>query len=90
MTDYFVTDLGAAAATAGDGDSSALEKVLDDAIAYCKSTDGDADLCGLGVTLPYGDGEFYDALEDVFSKCGFDGDYIGWLEAFAGVDGQAG
>ena len=84
MTDYFVTDLDAAAAV-GNETSNALKEALDDAIVYCKSTDGDADLCGLGITLPYGDGEFYDALEGVFAKCGFDAHYIEWLEAFTGV-----
>ena len=86
MTDYFVTDLDAAASTAGDN-AAALREALDDAVSYVRATDGDASLCGLGVTLPYGDGEFYDALADVFSKCGFDGKYIEWLEAFTGVAG---
>ena len=47
---------------------------------------GDSYMTGLSVTLPYGDYDFYDELKDVFSKAGFDNNYISFLAKFADTD----
>lgn len=82
MSDYYVTDILATAQTIKSTESQALSAALAEAIVYSRSTDGDANLSGLSVTLPYGDREFYNELKTVFSNCGLDSEYITWLGKF--------
>ena len=85
--DYFVTDIQSVASTVSSDKATALKNALKKAIVHYGCTSGDADMCGMGVTLPYGDAEFYDELVKVFSKCGFDKDYLDWLGKFVEAEG---
>lgn len=85
LADYYITDIMAAAQNIDSQESKALESAVSNAIAYCKTTAGDAYLTGLSVTLPYGDPEFYGSLKTIFGNCGFDSEYIEWLGKFTSV-----
>ena len=87
MSDYFVTDIMVAASSADSDKAAALEQALGNAIVHFNSTSGETGMTGIGVTLPYGDAEFYDQLVDVFTDCGIDADYIAWLEDFVDAEG---
>ena len=67
--------------------ATALESAFDNAMVHFGSTSGEVGMSGLGVTLPYSDGEFYDELTKVFKACGIDSKYVDWLEAFVDVEG---
>lgn len=87
MTDYFVTDLLEVASSIDSDKAATLKTAADAAIAHFGSTSGEVGMSGIGVTLPYGDAEFYDELVDVFTACGIDKDYVSWLEAFVNAEG---
>ena len=87
MTDYFVTDIMQVASSVDGDKATALESAFDNAMVHFGSTSGEVGMSGLGVTLPYSDGEFYDELTKVFKACGIDGEYVDWLEAFVDVEG---
>ncbi len=87
MTDYFVTDIMTVASAVDSDKAAALEAAMDNAIVHYSCTEGDADMAGIGVTLPYGDGEFYDELVKVFSSCEIDSAYLAWLEDFVDAEG---
>ena len=72
----YAVDIMALASTKNTNESNALASVMKSAVLYCSSTAGDSYMTGLSVTLPYGDYDFYDELKDVFSKAGFDNNYI--------------
>ena len=82
MSDYYVTDIMAVASSIDSDQSKALENAVSNAIVHYGCTDGEQGMTGIGVTLPYGDAEFYDELVDAFTACGIDKDYVAWLEAF--------
>lgn len=88
MSEYYITDLMALASTLECRESAALVRALQNIVVYSASTDTDSDFTGLSVTLPYGDAEFYKDLTGVFTACGFDSDYVAWLEAFTVADGS--
>ncbi|MBR3182491.1 MAG: hypothetical protein IKF56_07640 [Eggerthellaceae bacterium] len=90
MTDYFVTDIMEVASSVTSDEATALEQAFDNAMTHYASTAGEEGMHGLGVALPYGDGEFYDELVDVFGACGIDGEYVTWLEAFVDVENASG
>jgi hypothetical protein len=87
MNDYFVTDIQSVASTVSSDKATALKAALKKAIVRYGCTSGDQGMCGMSVTLPYGDAEFYDELVKVFSKCGFDKDYLDWLGKFVDAEG---
>ncbi len=87
MSEYYITDIMAVASNLRTEESEALRAALSSAIVYMSATEGDADLTGLSVTLPYGDRTFYSDLRTIFTNCGFDGDYIAWLEKFSETGG---
>ena len=87
MTDYFVTDIMQVASSVDSDKATALESAFDNAMVHFGSTSGEVGMSGLGVTLPYSDGEFYDELTKVFKACGIDSKYVDWLEAFVDVEG---
>ncbi len=87
MSDYYVTDIMAAASSANSEKTAALEQALSDAIVYFDSTSGETGMTGIAVTLPYGDAEFYHELADVFTNCDIDADYVAWLENFVNAEG---
>ncbi len=87
MTDYFVTDIMQVASSVDSDKATALESAFDNAMVHFGSTSGEVGMSGLGVTLPYSDGEFYDELTKVFKACGIDSEYVDWLEAFVDVEG---
>lgn len=82
----YAVDLMALASTLDTDSAKALESAVKSAILYCSTTKNDAYMTGLSVTLPYGDQEFYDMLVDVFTKAGFDNEYIEFLADFVGVE----
>lgn len=87
MTDYYVTDILEVANTMESNEATALKQAFANAVIHFGSTSGEQGMSGLGVTLPYGDAEFYDELEKVFTASGIDKDYVKWLESFVGADG---
>ena len=87
MTDYYVTDILEVANTMESNEATALKQAFANAVIHFGSTSGEQGMSGLGVTLPYGDAEFYDELERVFTASGIDKDYVKWLESFVGADG---
>lgn len=82
MSDYYITDIMSVAENIDSEESKALSAAISEAIVYSNSTADDASLTGLSVTLPYGDGEFYAQLEDVFTNVGIDDEYVDWLKNF--------
>ncbi|MBR5916460.1 MAG: hypothetical protein IKZ76_00090, partial [Lachnospiraceae bacterium] len=82
----YAVDIMALASTMNTNESNALESVMKSAVLYCSSTAGDSYMTGLSVTLPYGDYDFYDELKDVFTKVGFDNNYLSFLAKFADTD----
>ena len=90
MTDYFVTDIMQVASSVDGDKATALESAFDNAMVHFGSTSGEVGMSGLGVTLPYSDGEFYDELTKVFKACGIDSEYVDWLEAFVDVEAAEG
>ena len=87
MSDYYVTDIMVAASSADSNKATALEQALDKTIVHFGSTAGEEGMTGIGVTLPYGDAEFYDSLVDVFTDSGIDANYVAWLEDFVNAEG---
>ena len=87
MTDYFVTDIMEVASSIDSNEATALATAFENAMVHYNGTAGEAGMSGLGVTLPYADGEFYDELVKVFKACGIDNDYVDWLEAFVDAEG---
>ena len=85
MADYYVTDIMAVAQNITSEESDALSAALNQTLLYVSSTEGDASLTGLSVTLPYGDADFYQDCKAVFTNIGLDSTYVDWLEAFANV-----
>lgn len=87
MTDYFVTDIVEVASSVEGSEATALKAAFENAMVHYGSTSGEEGMSGLGVTLPYGDAEFYDQLVKVFKACEIDGEYVDWLEAFVDAEG---
>ena len=87
MSDYYVTDIMAVASSISTDKSAALESAVGNAIVHYNCTSGEVGMTGIGVTLPYGDADFYDELVRVYTACGFDEGYIAWLEEFVGASG---
>ena len=89
LSDYYITDIMAVAQNITSDESSALSEALSDAILYTASTESDAGLTGLSVTLPYGDSEFYSELKTIFTNVGFDSEYVDWLGSFVSASGTS-
>ncbi len=87
MTDYFVTDIMEVASAIESDEATALKSAFETAMVHYNSTSGEVNMSGLGVTLPYGDGEFYDQMVEVFTATGIDSAYVDWLEAFVSAEG---
>lgn len=87
MSDYYVTDIMAVASSIKTEKSAALESAVSNAIVRYNCTSGEMGMTGIGVTLPYGDADFYDELVRVYTACGFDRGYIDWLEDFVSARG---
>ncbi len=83
---YYAVDLMALADTLDTEEAEALEAALSMAMVYCSATQGDAEMTGLSITLPYNDSDFYEDMESVYTNCGFDADYIDFLECFVEAD----
>ncbi|MBE5884843.1 MAG: hypothetical protein E7284_00365 [Lachnospiraceae bacterium] len=79
----YAVDLMALADTLDTEEAEALQAALKMALVYCSSTAGDAEMTGLSVTLPYNSKLFYREMEEVYSNCGFDEEYIEFLEEFS-------
>lgn len=83
---YYAVDLMALADTLDTEEAEALEAALGMALIYCSATQGDSEMTGLSITLPYNDSSFYEEMETVYTNCGFDADYIDFLESFVDAD----
>lgn len=82
----YAVDLMALADTLSTEEAKALKAALDMALIYSSATAGDAEMTGLSVTLPYNSSYFYEDMEEVFTNCGFDGEYIDFLESFVDAE----
>ena len=89
MDNYYVSDMLSIVESVGQEDESTgnLRSSLKACVAYFGHTSDKNELTGLAVSLPYGDRSFYDELVSVYSKCGFDEEYIDWLERFVSAEG---
>ncbi len=90
LEDFYVSDMMSIIESVGDeGDSDdKLKSALKACVAYFGHTSDTNELTGLAVSLPYGDPEFYESLSKVYSRCGFDKEYIKWLENFVNAEGR--
>lgn len=82
----YAVDLMALANTLNTEEAEALKSALRMALIYTSSTDGDSEMTGLSVTLPYSSQSFYDEMEVVYSNCGLKADYIQFLESFVDAE----
>ena len=89
LESYFVTDIMSVAQNVSGEEAEALTSVLSHAVCYMNAYGDSANLTGLSVTLPYGDSSYYKELKEVFTACGFDEEYISWLEKFVTSGGSA-
>lgn len=88
MEEYCITDMLAVVASINSAYSKSMTIYLNNAIAYYNYTDNNSGLTGLSVTLPYGDRSFYRDQVKIYQLCGFDKEYIDWLEQFTYVTGE--
>ena len=84
----YAVDLMALADTLDTEEAKALQAALGQALVYSSATAGDAEMTGLSVTLPYNSERFYNDMEDIYTKCGFDTEYIAFLETFVDAEVQ--
>ena len=90
MSDYYVSDMLAIIESTGDEDDTktVLKDALNNAVAYFGHTSDRNELTGLAVSLPYGDSDFYEQLSTIYSSCGFDNNYVEWLENCVSAEGK--
>lgn len=90
MDDYYVSDMLSIVENVGETGklTEDLRISLKNCVAYFGHTSDKNELTGLAVSLPYGDRDFYDRLVRVYSKCGFDKEYIDWLGGFVSASGS--
>lgn len=84
LEDYYISDVLAIVESV-DNESdiaSNLVKSLKSCVTYCGHTTDKNELTGIAVSLPYGEYDFYEQLQDVYGAIGIDGDYIEWLSNF--------
>ncbi len=84
----YAVDLMALAATLSTEEAEALKAALGMALVYSSATAGDAEMTGLSVTLPYNSEYFYNDMEEIYTNCGFDDEYIAFLESFVDAEVQ--
>lgn len=84
LSDYYISDMLALIESIDRDSEEAknLMSVLKAAVAYYGHTSDKNELTGLAVSIPYGDSDFYDDMADVYSRIGFDDEYINWLGHF--------
>ncbi len=89
LSSYYLTDIMAVAQNVDSDESDTLSSAVSNTIVYFAATSDVSSLTGMSVTLPYGDDDFYQELVSIFTNCGFDSDYITWLEAFTSAEGSS-
>ncbi len=89
LSDYNITDIMAVAQNIESDEAAALSSAVGKAIVYSNSTEDEAALTGLSVTLPYGSELFYRTLRIIFLNCGFDEPYVDWLGRFVNAGGAS-
>ena len=82
----YAVDLMALADTLDTEEAKVLKSALSMALVYCSATSGDAEMTGLSITLPYDSRSFYEEMETVYTNCGFDAEYIEFLEEFVDAE----
>lgn len=82
----YAVDLMALADTLNTEEAKVLKSALSMALIYCSATRGDAEMTGLSITLPYNSAYFYNDMEEVYTNCGFDAEYIDFLESFVDAE----
>lgn len=87
MAEYFVTDIMEVAGSVDSDKSAALSAAIDATLVYVKSTESDAGLTGIAVSLPYGDSDYYKNMKKIFSGIGLDNNYVDWVGKFVEVSG---
>ncbi|MCR5420068.1 MAG: hypothetical protein K6E98_03585 [Lachnospiraceae bacterium] len=85
IEDYNICDVSAVMEKTDNTGAKAgiLKEAKHSAICHFKQTGNEGKLNGISVCLPWGDIDFYNKLYKVYNRCGFDEDYIRWLEKFA-------
>ncbi|MCR5746872.1 MAG: hypothetical protein K6G03_04120 [Lachnospiraceae bacterium] len=89
LADYYISDMLALIESVGveDEKTDTLRSALKKCMAYFGHTSDANELTGLSVSLPYGDDDLYSRIRDIYSKCGFDKEYIDWLGKFVKAQG---
>ncbi len=84
LDDYYISDILAIVESIDNQSDLAdnLVKSLKTCVAYCGHTTDKNELTGIAVSLPYGEYDFYEQLQDVYGALGIDSDYIDWLSNF--------
>lgn len=86
--DYFITDIMSVVDSVNSTKSQAVKSALNNAMVYYRETSDETAMGGMAVTLPYGRSAFYKEMKTVFTNCGFDSNYIAWLEKFVSASGN--
>lgn len=82
MAEYYITDIMEVASSIDSDKADALSAALDTTLKYVKTTESDASLTGIAVSLPYGDRDYYSTMKPIFLNIGLDAEYVEWLEKF--------
>ncbi len=82
LAQYYITDILALAVSIPSTHTKPLVSRLASCVAYYNCSLDNTGLTGLSVTLPYGDNDFYNSLEEVFARIGINKRYIEWLGSF--------
>lgn len=86
MAEYFVTDIMEVAKSIDSKKADALSAAISATLTYVNSTQSDAGLTGIAVSLPYGDKDYYKNLKTIFTNIGMDETYVKWLKKFVSVE----
>lgn len=86
MQEYNITDIMAVVSSIPSSSSKDVALALQNAISYYNCTSDDWGMTGLCITLPYNESRDYQKMKIMMIECGFDKDYIIWLERFGNTD----
>ena len=89
MSDYYVSDILSIVESIGaEGEKTeSLKSALKACVAYFGHTSDSNELTGLAVSLPYGDPDYYEEQNRIYTRCGFDPEYIRFLGDFVDAEG---
>lgn len=82
LEDYYEVDIMSAASSIDSDVSEVLKTAIANTLVYVAYSEGDSHLTGLAVSLPYGDEDGYESMQEIFRNVGMDDEYINWLGQF--------